>query len=139
MLFLGRQYNYPIALEGALKMKEICYINANGHPSAELKHGIIALIRPELPSVFIAPDDTVFDKNLSNIEEVKARKGPVIAVGTEGATGPLEHICDDVIYMPRTLDSSPRCSRSSRCSSSPTTWRCTSAATSTSRAISPRA
>ena len=104
MLFLGRQYNYPIALEGALKMKEISYINANGHPSGELKHGIIAMIRPEFPSIFIAPDDTVFEKNLNNIEQVKARKGPLIAVGTEGATGPLEQICDDVIAVPRTLE-----------------------------------
>ncbi len=104
MLFLGRQYNYPVALEGALKMKEISYINANGHPSGELKHGIIALINEKFPSVFIAPDDVVFDKNMNNIEQVKARKGPVIAIGTEGATGALEHICDDVIAVPRTLD-----------------------------------
>src|SRR4051812_31643544 len=78
MLFLGRQFNFPIALEGALKMKEITYLFAEGHPSAELKHGIIALIRPDLPSVFIAPDDAVFSKNLNNIEQVKARKGPII-------------------------------------------------------------
>src|SRR5215210_1150279 len=68
MMFLGRQFNYPIALEGALKMKEISYIHAEGHPSAELKHGVIALISPELPSVFIAPEDSIFDKNISNIE-----------------------------------------------------------------------
>ena len=73
-------------MEGALKMKEISYIYASGHPSAELKHGIIALVKPDMPCVFIAPDDTVFDKNVSNIEEVKARKGPVIAVTTEGKT-----------------------------------------------------
>ncbi len=103
MMFLGRQYNYPIALEGALKMKEISYIHASGHPSAELKHGIIALITPEVPSIFIAPDDSVFDKNVSNIEEVKARNGPVIAVTTEGCTK-LERICDDVIYIPRCPD-----------------------------------
>jgi glutamine---fructose-6-phosphate transaminase (isomerizing) len=100
MLFLGRQFNYPIAMEGALKMKEISYIHAEGHPSAELKHGVIALVSRELPSVFLAPDDTVFDKNVSNIEEVKARKGPVIVVGTEGCTK-LEKITDDVIYVPR--------------------------------------
>ncbi len=99
MLFLGRQTNYPVAMEGALKMKEISYIYASGHPSAELKHGIIALVKPELPSVFIAPDDAVFDKNMSNIEEVKARKGPVIAITTEGQTK-LERIADDVIYIP---------------------------------------
>jgi len=103
MMFLGRQYNYPVALEGALKMKEISYIHAEGHPSAELKHGIIALISPEVPSVFIAPEDSIFDKNVSNIEEVKARKGPVIAIGTEGCTK-LEKICDDVIYIPHCPD-----------------------------------
>jgi glucosamine--fructose-6-phosphate aminotransferase (isomerizing) len=99
MMFLGRQFNYPVALEGALKMKEISYIHASGHPSAELKHGVIALISPEVPSVFIAPDDSVFDKNVSNIEEVKARKGPVIAIGTEGCTK-LAKVADDVIYIP---------------------------------------
>jgi glutamine---fructose-6-phosphate transaminase (isomerizing) len=99
MLFMGRQMNYPVALEGALKMKEISYIYASGHPSAELKHGVIALVKPDMPSVFIAPDDAVFDKNVSNIEEVRARKGPVIAVTTEGRTE-LERITDDVIYVP---------------------------------------
>ena len=103
MMFLGRQFNYPVALEGALKMKEISYLHAEGHPSAELKHGVIALISPEVPSVFIAPDDSVFDKNISNIEEVKARKGPVIAIGTEGCTQ-LEKVADDVIYIPRCPD-----------------------------------
>ena len=99
MLFMGRQINYPVAMEGALKMKEISYIYASGHPSAELKHGVIALVKPDLPSVFIAPDDAVFDKNVSNIEEVLARKGPVIAVTTEGRTE-LERLTDDVIYVP---------------------------------------
>jgi glutamine---fructose-6-phosphate transaminase (isomerizing) len=102
MLFLGRQFNFPIALEGALKMKEITYLFAEGHPSAELKHGIIALIRPDLPSVFIAPDDAVFSKNVNNIEQVKARKGPIIVV-TSG-TGPkkLKGIADDIITVPTT-------------------------------------
>jgi glucosamine--fructose-6-phosphate aminotransferase (isomerizing) len=103
MMFLGRQFNYPVAMEGALKMKEISYIHASGHPSAELKHGVIALITPEVPSVFITPEDSVYDKNVSNIEEVKARKGPVIAIGTEGCTK-LEKICDDVIYIPSCPD-----------------------------------
>jgi glucosamine--fructose-6-phosphate aminotransferase (isomerizing) len=103
MMFLGRQFNYPVAMEGALKMKEISYIHASGHPSAELKHGVIALISPEVPSVFIAPDDAVFDKNVSNIEEVKARKGPVIAIATEGSKK-IEKIADDVIYIPRCAD-----------------------------------
>ena len=103
MMFLGRQFNYPVAMEGALKMKEISYIHASGHPSAELKHGVIALISPEVPSVFIAPDDAVFDKNVSNIEEVKARQGPVIVIATEGSRK-VEKIADDVIYIPRCAD-----------------------------------
>jgi glucosamine--fructose-6-phosphate aminotransferase (isomerizing) len=103
MMFLGRQFNHPVALEGALKMKEISYIHASGHPSAELKHGIIALITPELPSVFIAPEDSVFEKNLSNIEEVRARKGPVIGIGTEGSRR-LEALCDDAILIPHCPD-----------------------------------
>jgi glucosamine--fructose-6-phosphate aminotransferase (isomerizing) len=100
MLFMGRQYNYPVALEGALKLKEISYIAAMGYPSAELKHGVIALVNPETPSVFIAPHDSVFPKNLSNIEEVKARGGPVIAIGTEGKGEELSLLCDDVILIP---------------------------------------
>lgn len=103
MMFLGRQFNYPVALEGALKMKEISYIHASGHPSAELKHGIIALITPEVPSVFIAPNDSVFEKNISNIEEVKARKGPVIGIGTEGSKR-LSSVCDDTILIPSCPD-----------------------------------
>jgi glucosamine--fructose-6-phosphate aminotransferase (isomerizing) len=103
MMFLGRQFNYPVALEGALKMKEISYIHASGHPSAELKHGVIALITPEVPSVFIATDDSIFDKNVSNMEEVKARKGPIIAIGTKGSRR-LEKVADDVIYLPHCPD-----------------------------------
>jgi glucosamine--fructose-6-phosphate aminotransferase (isomerizing) len=98
-LFMGRQAQFPIALEGALKLKEISYISSSGYPSAELKHGVIALITEEAPSIFIAPRDAVFEKNISNIEEVKARKGPVIAIGTEGDTA-LAKICDDVILIP---------------------------------------
>ena len=100
MLFMGRQHNYPVALEGALKLKEISYIAAMGYPSAELKHGVIALVNPETPSVFIAPHDSVYPKNLSNIEEVKARGGPVIAIGTEGKGEELSLLCDDVILIP---------------------------------------
>jgi glucosamine--fructose-6-phosphate aminotransferase (isomerizing) len=103
MLFMGRQFNYPIALEGALKLKETSYIAASGHPSAELKHGVIALVDEKTPSVFIAPRDAVFEKNLSNIEEVKARKGPVIAIGTEGEER-LGHVADDVILIPEAPD-----------------------------------
>jgi glucosamine--fructose-6-phosphate aminotransferase (isomerizing) len=102
-LFMGRQANFPIALEGALKMKEISYIPASGYPSAELKHGVIALVNDETPSIFLAPQDGVYEKNLSNIEEVKARKGPVIAVGTEGDET-LTSLCDDVILLPQVPD-----------------------------------
>ena len=104
MLFMGRQFNYPIALEAALKLKEVSYIAASGYPSAELKHGVIALVNAETPSVFIAPKDAVFAKNLSSIEEVKARGGPVIAIGTEGHSSALEKICDDVITIPAAPD-----------------------------------
>ena len=103
-LFFGRQFNFPIALEGALKMKEITYLFAEGHPSAELKHGIIALIGPDLPSVFIAPDDSVFSKNLNNIEQVKARKGPIIALTSGNCMKHLKGIADDVIVLPEAPD-----------------------------------
>jgi len=102
-LFMGRQANYPIALEAALKLKEISYIAASGYPSAELKHGVIALVNEETPSVFITPRDAVYEKNLSNIEEVKARKGPVIAIGTEGDKS-LSRTADDVILIPDSPD-----------------------------------
>jgi glucosamine--fructose-6-phosphate aminotransferase (isomerizing) len=103
MLFMGRQFNYPVALEGALKLKETSYIAASAHPSADLKHGVIALVDEHTPSVFIAPRDAVFEKNLSNIEEVKARKGPVIAIGTEGDDR-LAQVADDVILVPDAPD-----------------------------------
>jgi glucosamine--fructose-6-phosphate aminotransferase (isomerizing) len=102
-LFLGRQYSFPVALEGALKLKEISYIHAEGYPAAEMKHGPIALIDPKTPSVFVAPFDQIYEKTLSNVEEVKARQGPVIAVTTEGNTT-LQGKADDLIYVPETLD-----------------------------------
>jgi glutamine---fructose-6-phosphate transaminase (isomerizing) len=104
MLFFGRQFNFPIALEGALKMKEITYLFAEGHPSAELKHGIIALVRPDLPSVFIAPNDAVFSKNLNNIEQVKARKGPIIALTSGNGAKQLNNVANEIISMPEALD-----------------------------------
>jgi glutamine---fructose-6-phosphate transaminase (isomerizing) len=104
MLFFGRQFNYPIALEGALKLKEITYLFAEGHPSAELKHGIIALVRPDLPSVFIAPDDAVFSKNVNNIEQVKARKGPIIAVTSGNGAKQLKNLAADIVEVPSTID-----------------------------------
>jgi glucosamine--fructose-6-phosphate aminotransferase (isomerizing) len=103
-LFFGRQFNFPIALEGALKMKEITYVFAEGHPSAELKHGVIALIRPDLPSVFIAPDDSVFSKNLNNIEQVKARKGPIIALTSGRGRKHLKGIADEIVLLPEAPD-----------------------------------
>jgi glucosamine--fructose-6-phosphate aminotransferase (isomerizing) len=103
-LFFGRQFNFPIALEGALKMKEITYLFAEGHPSAELKHGVIALIRPDLPSIFIAPDDSVFSKNLNNIEQVKARKGPIIAVTSGNCAKHLKGIANEIVVLPEALD-----------------------------------
>src|SRR5947199_2138538 len=104
MLFFGRQFNYPIALEGALKMKEITYLFADGHPSAELKHGIIALVRPDLPSIFIAPDDAVFSKNLNNIEQVKAHKGPIIAITSGNGAKQLKNLAADIIEVPDVID-----------------------------------
>ena len=103
-LFFGRQFNFPLALEGALKMKEITYLFAEGHPSAELKHGVIALIRPDLPSIFIAPDDSVFSKNLNNIEQVKARKGPIIAVTSGNCAKHLKGIADEIVVLPEAPD-----------------------------------
>jgi glucosamine--fructose-6-phosphate aminotransferase (isomerizing) len=104
MLFFGRQFNFPIALEGALKMKEITYLFAEGHPSAELKHGIIALVRPDLPSIFIAPDDAVFSKNVNNMEQIKARKGPIIAITSGNGAKHLKDLAADLIEVPDTID-----------------------------------
>jgi glutamine---fructose-6-phosphate transaminase (isomerizing) len=104
MLFFGRQFNFPVALEAALKLKEITYLFAEGHPSAELKHGIIALVRPDLPSVFIAPDDAVFSKNVNNIEQVRARKGPVIAITSGNGAKHLAKIADDIVSVPNVPD-----------------------------------
>jgi len=99
MLFFGRQMHYGIALEGALKMKEITYIHAEGHPTAELKHGVIALVDENTPSIFLCPKDGAYDKNINNLQQIKARKGPVIAVATEGDEEILQQ-ADDVIYIP---------------------------------------
>jgi glucosamine--fructose-6-phosphate aminotransferase (isomerizing) len=101
-LYLGRGYNYPVALEGALKLKEISYIHAEGYPAAEMKHGPIALIDENMPVVVIAPQDDVYEKIVSNIQEVRARKGHVIAIGTEG-DDKIQRIADQVIYIPPTF------------------------------------
>ncbi|RPA69781.1 glutamine--fructose-6-phosphate transaminase (isomerizing) [Cyclobacteriaceae bacterium YHN15] len=100
-LYLGRGYNFPVALEGALKLKEISYIHAEGYPAAEMKHGPIALIDEEMPVVFIATKDSSYEKVVSNIQEVKARKGKIIAVVTEGDTT-VKHMADHVIEIPET-------------------------------------
>ena len=102
-LFLGRKYNYPIALEGALKLKEISYIHAEGYAAGEMKHGPIALISKNVPSFFMAPKDDVYDKIISNINEVKSRNGLIIVVATEGDSD-IKNLTDDVIYIPETLD-----------------------------------
>ncbi|MEK7138547.1 MAG: glutamine--fructose-6-phosphate transaminase (isomerizing) [Patescibacteria group bacterium] len=102
-MFLGRKYNFPTALEGALKLKEISYAHAEGLAAGELKHGPIAMIDKDFPSVFIAPKDSIYEKNFSNIKEIKARDGVILAVTTEGNTD-LERVVDDVIYIPETLE-----------------------------------
>jgi glutamine---fructose-6-phosphate transaminase (isomerizing) len=101
MLYLGRGYNFPVALEGALKLKEISYIHAEGYPAAEMKHGPIALIDEEMPVIFIATLDSSYEKVVSNIQEVKARKGKVIAVVTEG-DNQVRALADHVIEIPPT-------------------------------------
>ena len=98
-LFLGRGYNFPIALEGALKLKEISYIHAEGYPAAEMKHGPIALVDETLPVMFVATKDSYYEKIISNIQEIKARKGKVIAVVTAGDETILK-MADDVIFVP---------------------------------------
>jgi glutamine---fructose-6-phosphate transaminase (isomerizing) len=103
VLYLGRGYNFPVALEGALKLKEISYIHAEGYPAAEMKHGPIALIDELMPVVFVAPRDAVYAKIVSNIEEVRARGGQVVAVVTEGDTE-ITSIVDHAIPIPETMD-----------------------------------
>jgi glucosamine--fructose-6-phosphate aminotransferase (isomerizing) len=102
-LYLGRGPNFPVALEGALKLKEISYIHAEGYPAAEMKHGPIALIDQHMPVVFICTRDSAYEKILNNMEEVRSRKGRIIAIATEGDTA-LERRADHVIYVPQTLD-----------------------------------
>ena len=100
-LYLGRGYNFPVALEGALKLKEISYIHAEGYPAAEMKHGPIALVDENLPVVFVATKDSYYGKIVSNVQEIKARKGKVIAVATEGDTV-IAGMADDIMLVPDT-------------------------------------
>src|SRR3989344_3902057 len=102
-LFIGRRYNYPIAFEGAIKLKEISYIHAEGCGAGEMKHGPIAMIDENFPTMAIAPKDSMYEKMISNIHEIKARKGPVIAVATEGDKE-IAKLADDVIYVPQTIE-----------------------------------
>jgi len=102
-LFLGRKYGYPIAMEGALKLKEISYIHAEGYAAGEMKHGPIALINPEMPTVAIVPKDAMYEKVINNIQEIKSRRGPVIAIAIEG-DDKVKEMVDDIIEIPPTLD-----------------------------------
>jgi len=102
-LYLGRHYNFPTALEGALKLKEISYIHAEGYPAAEMKHGPIALVDEQTPSVFVMPQGFIYEKVMSNLEEIKARGGPVIAIAAEGDER-IAEVADDVIYIPQTVE-----------------------------------
>jgi glucosamine--fructose-6-phosphate aminotransferase (isomerizing) len=101
--FLGRGYTFPIALEGALKLKEISYIHAEGYSAAEMKHGPIALIDAQTPTVFLVPQDAMYDKTMANLAMIRARKGPIIALATEGDTQ-IKKLANDVIYLPKTLE-----------------------------------
>ncbi len=103
VFFLGRKYNFPIALEGALKLKEVSYIHAEGYNAAEMKHGPIALIDPSFPTIAIVPQDSVYEKTISNLEEIKARGGPIIAIATEGDKRIL-NVADAAIFIPKTLE-----------------------------------
>jgi len=101
--FLGRGYTFPIALEGALKLKEISYIHAEGYSAAEMKHGPIALIDKNTPTVFLVPQDAMYEKTMANLAMIRARKGPIIALATEGDKA-IKKVADDVIYLPPALD-----------------------------------
>jgi len=99
-IYLGRNINYPSALEGALKLKEIAYVHATGYPAGEMKHGPISLISENVPVIGIAPKDSVYEKMISNLAEARARKGRIIAIGTEGDEG-LKEVADTVLYIPK--------------------------------------
>jgi glucosamine--fructose-6-phosphate aminotransferase (isomerizing) len=101
--FLGRGYTFPIALEGALKLKEISYIHAEGYSAAEMKHGPIALIDDQTPTVFLVPQDAMYEKTMANLAMIRARKGPIIAVATEGDKS-TKKVAEDMIYLPKTLE-----------------------------------
>ncbi len=101
--FLGRGCTFPVALEGALKLKEISYIHAEGYSAAEMKHGPIALIDPKTPTVFVVPQDAMYEKTMANLAMIRARKGPILALATEGDEA-IKKMANDVIYLPKTFD-----------------------------------
>ncbi len=138
MLYLGRGISYPIALEGALKLKEISYIHAEGYAAGELKHGPIALIDENVPVIVVAPDDELFEKTVSNMQEVAARGGQIVLISDAPMRSKAGCKLDGAHPGADRRRPSPiRCSTRCRCSSSPTTRRSSWARTSISRAISP--
>jgi len=102
-MFLGRKYNFPIALEGALKLREVSYLQSQGYAAGEMKHGSIALIDQSLPAIAICPKDSVYEKMISSIEEIRTRKGPIIALATKGDEK-IKRLADKVIYLPKTIE-----------------------------------
>ncbi|MFO0971805.1 MAG: SIS domain-containing protein, partial [Candidatus Saccharimonadales bacterium] len=102
-LFIGRTYSYPAALEGALKLKEISYIHAEGYASGEMKHGPLAMIDEDFPTLAIATNSLMLEKAYSNMQEIRARKGPVVTIATKGNKAVKKH-ADDVIYVPDSLE-----------------------------------
>ena len=102
-LFVGRGHNYPVALEGALKLKEISYLHAEGYAAGEMKHGPIAMISPKMPTIALAPKDRAYPKVFANLEEIKARRGPILAVASQGDQA-IKSVASDVFYIPKTID-----------------------------------
>ena len=135
MFFIGRVRGYPVAREGAQKLKEVSYLHAEAYPASELKHGPLALVNPELPTVAIVPDDELLDKNLSTLGEIRARRGPVVAVAHTDLDPKL---ADHVIRVPKNEPELDPILLPCRCSCSRTTRRWRSATTWTSRATWPR-
>lgn len=103
VLYIGRKYNYPLAMEGALKLKEVSYIHAEGYSAGELKHGAIALIDQAVPTVALCTQDSVYGKTMSNLQEIKSRSGPIIAIATEGDQQ-IQTVTEDIVFVPRTLE-----------------------------------
>jgi fructoselysine-6-P-deglycase FrlB-like protein len=138
VLYLGRGSAFPLALEGALKLKEISYIHAEGYAAGEMKHGPIALIDEAVPVIVLAPNDDLFEKTLGNVEEVMARGGRVVMISDAAGVARLGDRLASGIAVPAATRLSHRCSMRSRSSSSPTTSRSSRAPMSTSRATPPR-